>query len=146
MSDQLWEALKIFLAFVFGGFGLEVFKKWSNKRRENLEQVKLYEEGSKLQIEVRTNIDKVVEEKTKQLNFQISELKETIIQISTRYKNDLDNYIDRMADLEKKFDVQLARNRSIEDKLQSEIDNRENCLEELKKIRSKISDIEEKTS
>lgn len=146
MSDQLWEALKIFLAFIFGGFGIEIFKKFASKRRENLEHVKLFEEGSKLQIEVRTNIDKVVEEKTKQLNGQITDLKETIIQISTRYKNDLDHYMERMADIEKKFDLQIVRNKTMEDRLEEEINTREDCLEELTKLRARINEVLKKNS
>lgn len=145
-ANGIWELLKIIAAFIFGGLGLEIYKRWSGKKRESLEVSKIYQEGQSLQIQVRANIDKLIDEKTTELNEQIVELKDTIIQISTKYKNDLDKYLDRMADLEKKFDYQLERNEQIEDKLRVEIQERQLCLEELAKLKHRVTDIEDKTS
>jgi uncharacterized phage infection (PIP) family protein YhgE len=145
MNPQLWEAIKIILAFVFGGLGLEVFKKFSSRKRETLEHIKLYEEGTNLQIQVRTNIDRVVDEKTKDLNLQINELKETIVQISTRYRTDVDKYISRMADLEAKFDDQIERNKEMEDRLTAQIKDRLECLDELQELKDRIRAVEKKT-
>jgi iron-sulfur cluster repair protein YtfE (RIC family) len=144
MSNELWEALKIVLSFIFGGLGIKIFDKYSNKSKENLEKVKLYQEGTNLQIQVRTNIDKVVEEKTRELNTQIGELKDTIVHISTRYRNDLDKYMDRMVDLEKKFDEQLARNQEMETRLTSQIKIRQECLDELEDLKSRMNAMERK--
>lgn len=146
MSPQLWEVLKIILAFVFGGLGLEVYRRFRDKKKESLEHVKLFEEGKSLQIQVRTNIDKIVDEKTQALNNQISELKDTIIHISTRYRNDLDRYVGRMSDLETKFDDQLKRNEEMENRLGSQIKVREECLEELAEIKQRMNEVERKNS
>ena len=146
MPEQLWEALKIVLTFIFGAFGLKVFEKFTGKKRENLEQANLYHEGSKIQVEVRANIDKIVEEKTKALNTQINELKDTIIHISTRYKSDMSKAVDRMADIENKFDEQMQRNKEMEDRLTSQIKIRMECLEELTELQRRINEIERKTS
>jgi len=145
MNPQLWEVLKIILAFVFGGLGLKIFDKLSSKKRESLENVKLFEEGTNLQIQVRTNIDRVVEEKTKELNIQIGELKDTIVQISTKYKADIDKYVSRMADLETKFDDQIKRNKEMEDRLTAQIEDRIECLDELQKLKERIQIVEKKT-
>ena len=142
MDPQLWEAIKIILAFVFGGLGLKIFDKYTSKKKEKLENAKLFEEGTNLQIQVRTNIDKVVEEKTKQLNLQIGELKDTIVQISTKYRQDTDKYINRMSDLEAKFDQQIERNKDMENKLTEQIQNRLECLEELVSLRERIQSVE----
>jgi hypothetical protein len=145
MSDQLWEALKIILSFIFGGFGLKIYDKFTSKKKENLENEKLFQEGSNLQLQVRANIDKVVEEKTKELNRQILELKDTIIHISTKYRTDLEKYLNRMADLEAKFDEQLNRNREMENRLTSQIKIREECLEELSILQQRVHEVEKKT-
>lgn len=146
MPSEIWESIKIILSFIFGALGLKIFDKFANKKKENLEHIKLFEEGSNLQIQVRTNIDKVVEAKTRQLNSQIDELKETIVTISSRYRADMDRYIDRMADLEGKFDEQIKRNEEMEDRLTKQIRIREECLEELAEIKERMNKVEEKTS
>ncbi len=146
MSPQIWEVIKIFAAFLFGGLGLKIFDKLTSRKKETLENLKLYEEGANLQIQVRTNIDKVVEEKTRELNLQITDLKDTIVQISTKYKSDIDKYISRMSDLENKFDAQIQRNKEVEDRLTAQIKDRLECLDELQELRERVQAIEKKTS
>lgn len=144
MTPQTIEFIKVIAATIFGGVGVKVFEKLVGKKKEGLEIAKLHDEGNTLQLQIKTNIDKLIEDKTKQLNSQIEELSNTIVDISVRHKKDIDNHVDRMADLEKKFDSQLTRNRTIEDELASEVKVRQECLRQLRELQERVSKIEQK--
>lgn len=144
MTAQNIEVIKIVVGAIFGGFGVKILEKLFGKKKEGLEIAKLHDEGNTLQLQIKTNIDKLIEDKTKTLNTQIEELSNTIVDISVRHKKDIDNHVDRMADLEQKFDSQLTRNRTIEDELGAEVKVRQECLRQLRELQERVSKIEQK--
>lgn len=144
MTSQTVEIIKVVVAALFGGFGIKILEKLFGKKKEGLEIAKLHDEGNTLQLQIRTNIDKLISEKTADLNGQIKELSDTIVDLSVKHKKDIDNHVDRMADLEQKFDSQLTRNRTIEDELGAEVKVRQECLRQLRELQERVSKIEQK--
>lgn len=136
------------LKMVFGGSVLtlifEMVKVYRGKNKENAEVYKTYKEGDELNIHIRTNIDRYVEEKTQIFKKQISDLEKTIIQISSKYRTDLEQYIARISDLEEKFDEQLKRNKMIENELSEESKERANCYELVKAMQKTLQTHENK--
>lgn len=142
ISSQFWDVIKIIIGGIFGAVGIKAFEKWTGKKREALEMTKLYREGSNLELQVKTNLDKIIEEKTKSLQEEIVRLSNTIINISTRATSDRKLYTDRISDLELKIDNQIARNKTVEDNLEEEIKVRQDCVNQLKKLQERVFELE----
>lgn len=142
MPSWMIDLIKI----IFGG-GLcsllwEIYKKRKNKRVEDIEFSNLRREEFELNLSLKTNIDKYVDEKTASFVKQINELEKTIVQISTKYRSDLEKYLTRIADLEQKFDEQLRRTQHVEDQLSRETTDRNDCYELLRSVQTKLNQIE----
>lgn len=142
ITSQAWDIVKIILGAIFGVFGIEFYRRFTGKRKESLEIAKLYKEGSNLELQVRTNIDSIIEEKTKSLQEEILRLSNTIINLATRATGDRKVYTDRISDLETKIDSQIERNRNMEDDLQKEIKVRQDCLFRLRQLQERVYELE----
>jgi hypothetical protein len=142
VPQWILEILKILLSILLGTFGLELWRKYNRKVRESAEISNIYREGDQLNINVRANIDKYVEEKTAAFKAQISELEKTIVQISSKYRSDLERYMQRISDLERKFDEQIKRTQQVEDDLTRETDDRRKCYDLLRSVQLKLNQLE----
>lgn len=143
------EVLPLILGIVFGGMGVAVFNKLVGKKKESLEVSNLTQEGANLVVQIRTNIDKLVDEKTVKLNQQISELQGTILEISIKYKRDLDGYVDKMAEIETRMDKQSERteksenrNEELEKNLEAEVAMRRACIQQLADLQKRVYELE----
>lgn len=145
MPGWVMDILKI----IFGGgvisLVIEVIRRYKGKAKESAEISNIYKEGQELNITIKTNIDKYVDERTKALTVQITELEKTIVQISSKYRNDLEKYMQRIADLEKKFDEQSERTKQVENELLAEQKSRTACYDLIKTLQARLVLLEPKT-
>lgn len=144
MPQWILDLLKTLLTGGVFTLAIELIRNLKRKKREAAEVSNIYKEGDELNITIRTNIDKYVEEKTKSFKDQVSSLEATIIQISTKYRTDLEQYLRRMSDLEQKYDAQLLRTKQVEDELNKERQSSFDCARELQIVKERLSQLEKK--
>lgn len=149
LSDNVWSVIKIVAGFLFGGLGLAIFNKQAGKKEEAMKISNMSTDGANLLIQVKTNIDKVVTDRTAILNAQITELQKTILATSIKYARDLDQYVEKMGEIENRLDTQGNRTAKAEDRnnvlhkdLDAEIILRKQCIAQLENLQRRVYELE----
>ncbi len=153
LAPEAWTAINLVIGGLFGAFGIAILQKIFGKKKEALEITNLSTEGLKAVAELKQNVNELVEQKTAELNKQIRELQDTIIEISIKYKKDLDQYIDKMSIIEARVDAQTIRtekteirNVALEKNLEEEMELRKACILQLKHLQERVYELEKISS
>lgn len=138
MPEWLQKLLFIVVGIILGNYLLEWYKKYLNKDTVMLQNAKVETETGQMKLEIRTNINEIIQRETSKLKEDIEQLNAALIETATDKLQDKNRYIKIISDLEQKLDTQFERTEQISEQFQAEIDLRSKCFEKLNELSKKI--------
>lgn len=129
--------LNYVLTFISSGFVSLVAAKIFNNTRNGLEVKKLKLETAGLDADFRESIEKIVKERTKVMQEEITKLRDLCVDNQVKHSEELESYTVRLADLTKALNVTSKA-------LEEEIKIRSKCLAQLSDQGKTIAEMQKK--